>query len=82
MTDGAEKMKDQLMELPEADRAALANMLFHSLSTIRDDGWDAAWAAECDRRWQQIVSGEARLIPADEALRDARARLEKLREAR
>jgi len=80
MSDAAERLKDQLLQLPAEDRAALANLLFDSLTTPRDAGWDAAWAAECDRRWEAAATGAAAWVPAKDVHREVRARLEAMRD--
>jgi putative addiction module component (TIGR02574 family) len=50
-------------ELPEADRAELAGRLLESLDGQPDEGVEAAWAEEIERRVRQIDSGEVKTIP-------------------
>ena len=65
------------MELPIKDRAALAQVLIHSL----DDGRvgdpievQRAWEDEVDRRAEEIISGRVRGIPAEEVFAGLRAK--------
>ena len=71
MTEAAEKLKTELAALPVEDRAELARFLMESLDET-DPGWDAAWTAELDRRWQEIESGKAVGVPGEEVFRRLR----------
>jgi hypothetical protein len=57
-------LESQLSTLPESRRAELAKFLIDSLSPV-DDGVDAAWDAEIERRRQEIASGSVTLKPGD-----------------
>ena len=67
----------ELLSLPQRDRAELAHRLIVSLDEGKDDDVDAYWRNELDRRQREIENGTAALIPADEAMRRARAALKK-----
>lgn len=59
MTHRAERLLDEALQLPEADRADLAARLIQSLESEIDADVDAAWAAEIERRCAALDSGEA-----------------------
>jgi len=54
------------MELEENDRATLAGLLIKSLEGPEDPDVEKAWAAEIERRWQEIKSGKVKTIPWEE----------------
>jgi putative addiction module component (TIGR02574 family) len=64
MTDIAMRLKDEILQLSEADRAELAHLILNSLHES-DEEYDAAWEAELDRRFAEIESGKVVGIPAD-----------------
>ena len=53
-------------ELSEKDRADLAGLLIESLEGEPDEGVDAAWAAEIERRVAQLEAGAVKSIPWEE----------------
>ena len=59
MSAAAEKLKSQLAELPNADRAELARFLILSLENAADSDAEALWDAELKRREQEIRDGTA-----------------------
>ena len=62
-------------QLPEGDRAELAGRLLESLHGEPDEGVEAAWAEEIERRVRQIDSGEVKTIPWEEVRAKLHARL-------
>ncbi len=54
------------MELEDNDRATLAGLLIESLEGPEDPDVEKAWAAEVERRWQEIESGKVKTIPWEE----------------
>ena len=50
-------------ELSETERAELAALLLESLEGEPDEGVEAAWAEEIERRMRQIDAGEVATIP-------------------
>ena len=50
-------------DLSEKDRADLAGLLIESLEGEADDGVEAAWAAEIDRRVAELDAGTVKSIP-------------------
>lgn len=72
MTEHAEKVKQEVLQLPEADRAELARFLIESLDDPEDADVEAAWDAELQRRVERIEQGKSRLRPAHEVLAEIR----------
>lgn len=66
--DPTDLLKEALKLLPEA-RAALAGCLLESLDQEVDEGVEAAWQVEIDRRLREIDSGKVKPIPWSEARR-------------
>lgn len=70
-----ESLRNALMALPEAERAKLAKDLVASLDGSTDLDVARAWDIEICRRINEIESGQAVLLDADEVLARARERL-------
>lgn len=60
--DAAEILKDALA-LPTEARAALAGSLLESLDIEVDEGAEAAWATEVNRRVAELDSRSVKTIP-------------------
>jgi len=72
-----DKVAADALQLPTQDRAALAQVLLHSLETEpADDPAEVRreWEAEVERRVDQVLSGRVQEIPAEEALARLRAK--------
>ena len=65
-----EILEAQALKLPTSERARLAERLIASLD--EDAETEEAWAVEVERRIADIESGQAKMIPADEAIARAR----------
>ncbi len=69
MTENAERVKQEVLQLPEADRAELARFLIELLDESEDpDVVEAAWDEELRRRVERIEQGKSRLRAADQVL--------------
>ncbi len=66
--DPTDLLKEALKLPPEA-RAALAGYLLESLDQEVDEGAEAAWQVEIDRRLRELDSGKVKPIPWSEARR-------------
>ena len=64
MTEIAERLKAELLNLSTEDRAELAYTLIRSLDEDDDADAEAAWQAELERRWEQMESGKVAGEPA------------------
>lgn len=71
------EIEQELLSLPQRERAELAHRLIVSLDEGKENNVDAYWRDELDRRQRELESGTAELIPAEEAMRRARAALKK-----
>ena len=68
MTSKAKKLLDQALELPPAEREALACRLFDTLD--EDDAEaETAWQAEVERRVTELDQGSVKPIPWGKARR-------------
>jgi hypothetical protein len=75
MVDGnAEALADQLLALPSADRARLAELLLASLEG-RDPDAAAAWDLEVVRRAEELDSGRVFGVPAAGVFAEVERRL-------
>mgnify|MGYP002068217391 CR=1 FL=1 len=69
-----EQLQAELLQLSPSTRARLAEALLDSLDEP-DAELDQAWAAEAQRRYEEIRAGNVRTGPATDAFTKARARL-------
>ncbi len=72
MSVTAEKLRTELSNLSDADRAELAHFLINSLDQGSDADAEEAWDAELARRAQEIKSGQAVGEPAEKVFADLR----------
>jgi putative addiction module component (TIGR02574 family) len=75
MTTTVKNIFDQAMSLGVEERTELISRLVDSVSEAPDAGYDEAWAAEIKSRLEDIDSGRAVMIPAEEAIRHIRKRV-------
>ena len=73
MSSQLEIVQAEALKLSAEERARLADRLLASLS--EDAEVEEAWAVEVERRIAAIESGRVQLIPAAEAIAQARAAL-------
>ncbi len=71
MSNQLEIVEAQALKLTAEERAQLADRLITSL--FEDYEIESAWAAEVERRIEEIESGRAKLIPAADSIARARA---------
>lgn len=76
MTEQAERVKDEVLQLAEQDRAELAHLLLESLEETEDVDVEAAWDEELENRLKRIDEGQARLRPALQVLAEIRDKYE------
>jgi putative addiction module component (TIGR02574 family) len=70
------ELRDELLRLSAEERQELADELYESLDGEPDDPeWERAWAAELERRVQDVVDGRVELLEADAVHADLRADL-------
>jgi putative addiction module component (TIGR02574 family) len=66
MTDLITELSQRARSLAPEDRARLAEELLASLAGDVEQNIEAAWDVEIQKRIEEIESGSATLIPADE----------------
>lgn len=67
MTQTAEALGEQAVQLPPAERMALVERILDSLD-VPDPTLDALWAKEADERLAAYRRGEVRAVALSEAL--------------
>jgi len=67
-----EQIEQELLKLPLAERARLAERLIASLD--EDAETEAAWIAEVRKRDEELVSGAVEGIPLEDALTSIRTK--------
>jgi len=71
MKTSKDLLLQQALQLSEDDREVLALELLASLTT--DEGRDASWELEIDRRLAEVDNGTAQWIPLEDVLEEMRA---------
>jgi len=72
----AEEIAVKALELSDKDRAELAHLLLVSLDEVVEEGVEAAWDEELDKRVREIDSGQATGRDAFEVLAEMRNKYE------
>jgi len=67
------KLEAEIKKLDLKDRATLAKRLVESLDELSKAEIEALWAEEAELRLDELEEGAVNEIPAEEALRRARA---------
>ena len=74
-----EEIEKELFELSTEDRARVVRDLIASLDRdeqqLSPEEWESAWKAELLSRQQELATGKAKLVPAEEVFRQARKQL-------
>ena len=76
MVTSADELFKQAMELEDEERASLAGLLLESLDTEVEEGVEAAWLAEAERRMAALDSGDAKLVPWEDVRNQLLQRLD------
>jgi putative addiction module component (TIGR02574 family) len=72
MTQAAEKLKGEILQLSDADRAELAQLLILSLDTGVDGDAESAWDEELARRLKRMEEGRSKSRPVEDVLAEVR----------
>jgi putative addiction module component (TIGR02574 family) len=75
MSATLEKLRSEVLRLPESERAELAHELVKSLDTPVDVDATDAWDKDILRRLAEIDAGTAKLVDREELRRRMRARI-------
>lgn len=77
MTRSAAKLRQEVMALPDDQRADLAVALIESLDARADEGYDDAWASELASRLRSLEDGTMVRHPAVDVFSRVRTRLDR-----
>jgi putative addiction module component (TIGR02574 family) len=69
------ELEQKASELTPEERARFALSLIQSLDLVDEGDIEEAWRIEAERRWSEIESGTARIVPGDEVFANVRRRL-------
>jgi putative addiction module component (TIGR02574 family) len=70
MTRGVEDLFQEAIQLPERDRAVLADRLIQTLDRSADPGVEAAWSEEIARRVAELDAGSVETISWEDVRED------------
>jgi len=73
-SEALERIRAEVLELTEAERAELAHDLIATLDEPRESGVEDAWEREILHRISLIDSGQAKLLDREEFRQKMRAR--------
>ena len=65
MTTDAEHLLDELLQLPQDDRLAIATILADSVQHESTADIEASWIAEAKRRLQAVREGRSTTVPTE-----------------
>lgn len=73
------RLAEELLSLPTAFRAYLADRLVDSIDQYADPEIEAAWRSEVERRLEEYEQGKVEGISSEEVFREARKSLDEAR---
>lgn len=82
MTNQALEILQKALALSDKERASIAGSLLESLDASSDEGVEAAWAAEIDRRIDELDSRKATTVPWEELHTRTLSRLSNAKQSR
>lgn len=71
-----EQLTEEILSLPSASRALLADKLVESLEFDTNSAIQAVWVTEAKRRRDEVRGGSLKPIPGEEALAQVKRLLE------
>ncbi|MFO0823824.1 MAG: addiction module protein [Gemmataceae bacterium] len=80
MSELATKLLEQLLALPEAERAQIAERLNESLDEQLEDEIDPAFQAELERRLREVEEHPERLLDGKQVMAELREHLRRKRQ--
>ena len=69
------ELERKASQLSADERARFALSLIESLKGADEGDIEEAWRLEAERRWSEIQTGKAQLVPGDEVFAKVRSRL-------
>jgi len=73
MSERAEKILEEALQLPSSERADLAERLLDSLAFGTDERVDALWSAEAESRIAAFRRGDLSAVPAEDVFAEIEA---------
>jgi putative addiction module component (TIGR02574 family) len=70
-----QEIEKEISALAVEDKTAILRHLIAELDGPADDGVDAAWRVEVQRRYQELKDGTVETVPVDKVITGARERL-------
>jgi putative addiction module component (TIGR02574 family) len=74
MTEIADKIYEQALNLPVEDRVSLIDKLLESINFSLKKDVEEAWIEEVEKRYNDFKSGKTKLIPGEEVFEKIRKR--------
>ena len=71
-----EQLTEEILSLPSASRAILADKLVESLEIETDSAIQSIWITEAKKRRDEVRDGSVQAIPGDQALAQVRRMIE------
>ena len=71
-----EQLTEEILSLPSASRAILADKLVESLEFDTDSAIQSIWITEAKKRRDEVRDGSVQAIPGDRALAQVRRMIE------
>ncbi|MDJ0682057.1 MAG: addiction module protein [Xenococcaceae cyanobacterium MO_167.B52] len=71
-----EQLTEEILSLPSASRAILADKLVESLEFDTDSTIQSIWVTEAKKRRDEVRDGSVQAIPGDQALAQVRRMIE------
>ena len=71
-----EQLTEEILSLPNASRAILADKLVESLEFDTDSTIQSIWITEAKKRRDEVRDGSGQVIPGDQALAQVRGMIE------
>ena len=65
MSTQLSELEQKASQLPAEERARFALSLIESLEPADEGDIEEAWRVEAERRWSEIQTGNAQLVPGD-----------------
>ena len=69
------EIEKEVLQLPERERAVLAERLLHSLIPGDDVDAEEDWLREAERRYREYREGKIKSRPAEQVIQEARKKL-------
>jgi putative addiction module component (TIGR02574 family) len=77
MNSAVQKLAEEIQALSLDDQVILAQSVWDRIEHFTDPEIEQAWMEESERRWQEIEQGKVQCVSAEEAMKRARASLNK-----